>query len=241
MIAKLAAAVTNWEGEERALVRFVAQLELPAGTKALDIGCGYGRFMTLLSARGLDMTGVDANPECLSALAADGMRCLSVDELAMSDERFDLLVMSHIVEHNTPRELFEMLDGYLDRLTPGGHVVIATPLLSKYFYDDFDHVRPYHPASFHLVFEAEAAQVKYRARNRLELVDIWFRTAPCRFHFRPGLYVRGYSRWPVVANLALAALFKISNGAAGRVDAWMGLYRTTGPTGHEGGGKPVKP
>ena len=57
------------------------------------------------------------------------------------------------------------MDGYLDRLKVGGHLVIATPLMSNNFYDDFDHVRPYQSLGILMVFGGGAAQVQYYARK----------------------------------------------------------------------------
>ena len=41
-----------------------------------------------------------------------------------------------------PGELLEFLDRWLDQLEDGGELVVATPLMSVHFYDDFDHVKP---------------------------------------------------------------------------------------------------
>ena len=50
--------------------------------------------------------------------------------------------MSHVIEHFAPSDLLVFMDGYIDLLRPGGHLIIATPLMSPYFYDDFDHIKP---------------------------------------------------------------------------------------------------
>jgi predicted SAM-dependent methyltransferase len=65
--------------------------------------------------------------------------------------------MSHVIEHFSPKDLIPFLDDYLDRLKVGGRLVIAIPLLTPYFYDDFDHVKPYHPMGILMVFCADRA------------------------------------------------------------------------------------
>jgi hypothetical protein len=95
------------------------------------------------------------------------------------------------------------MDTYLDRLKTGGHVIIATPLMSSSFYDDFDHIKPYQPLGINMVFNGRGEQVKYYSRHVLELLDIWFRRSPFTFKYHPGLYVRGHWRSPIVANVGL--------------------------------------
>ncbi len=43
--------------------------DLPAGAKVMDFGCGDGRVAIPLRAHGYDVTGVDASPNMLAALA----------------------------------------------------------------------------------------------------------------------------------------------------------------------------
>jgi len=60
--------------------------------------------------------------------------------------------MSHIIEHFAPHDLLPFIDSYLHRLQPGGRLIICTPLLTKNFYNDFDHVKPYQPVGIGMVF-----------------------------------------------------------------------------------------
>lgn len=218
---------TKFDSEVKTLSEF-AKLACgdDGGREVLDVGCGYGRNMKVLAARGFDVSGVDANEEIVAINQKAGLHCLTIDEFNRSDRKFDLLLMSHVIEHFPPTELVAFMDSYLDRLRPGGHLLIATPLSSSNFYDDFDHVRPYQPIGLLMVFGGENAQVQYYARNRLELCDIWFRRSPLRgSHFR-ARYIRSpATRLLQAFELGGALAFRASFGLIGRTDGWVGLFR----------------
>jgi SAM-dependent methyltransferase len=194
--------------------------------RVIDIGCGYGRYLSLLKTRGFDVTGVDINPELVAACRKSGFACFSPAEFAVRDEAYDAMLMTHVIEHFSPSDLLPFIDGYLDRLRVGGHLVIATPLMSNNFYDDFDHVRPYQPLGLLMVFGRGAAQVQYYARNCLELRDIRFRRGPWRLNYSPLRFATDRRRYLMQAiDLACVLLFHVSFGLLGRTDGWVGLFR----------------
>src|SRR5437588_11052930 len=127
-------------------MRLVAAACAASGKRVLDVGCGYGRLLALVKAAGFEVTGVEINAEIVAANRKAGLSCISADEFKTSNDRYDVMLMAHVIEHFAPADLLHFMDIYLDRLKPGGRLVIATPLMSDYFYDDFDHIRPYQPA-----------------------------------------------------------------------------------------------
>lgn len=205
----------------------VASFAAMAGQgRVIDVGCGYGRYLSLLKNRGFDVTGVDVNPKLVAACRKSGIACFSPAEFAARDEAYDVMLMTHIVEHFSPSDLLSFVDGYLDRLRFGGYLVIATPLMSNNFYDDFDHVRPYQPLGLLMVFGNGTAQVQYYARNRLELRDIWFRRGPWRLNYSRLRFATDRCRHVMQAiDLACALLFRLSFGLLGRTDGWVGLFK----------------
>lgn len=50
--------------------------------KVLGAGCGDGRYLQLLSQSGVDVTGVDANPDLVRTSRKAGLRCLTTEELS---------------------------------------------------------------------------------------------------------------------------------------------------------------
>ena len=217
--------ITSIRNEENNLSKFMRSLDLPPDHKILDVGCGVGAKLELLQSQGFRVTGVDINQAMVAANVAKGLPCLSVDAFNATADCYDVLLMSHVVEHFQPDVLLKFMNNYLDRLKTGGYLIITTPLASSSFFEDFDHVRPYHPNGIKMVFGDNGAQVQYYGQHKIELFDIWFRRGPFKLYFARGLYFKKYSSLPVKLNILSAILFRLSLGVIGRTDGWMGLYK----------------
>jgi cyclopropane fatty-acyl-phospholipid synthase-like methyltransferase len=215
--------------EEIELLKLIKKLNLSQQHTILDVGCGYGRYMWLLKEKKYNVIGVDANSQIIIKNVSEGLPCITIEELDSREEQYDLIIMSHIIEHFSPLELLDFVDRYLDRLKDNGYIIIATPLFSKYFYDDFDHVKPYHPIGIDMIFGNKSSQVQFHSKHYLELQDIWFRRESLRIHFCRGLYIPNKTRVPKIINFLLACLFRISFGWIGKVDGWIGLYKKCSP------------
>ncbi len=225
---RLYRSAVTFDHELRTIVEFIVRgCAGPAKQcQVLDVGCGYGRYLRMLSRSGFDVTGVDANPELVRANREAGLRCVTVDEWGGTREVYDIILMSHVIEHFAPSALVPFMDGYLDRLKVGGALVIATPILTRFFYDDFDHVRPYNPLGFLMVFGEGQAQVQYYARNKLRLEDIWIRRGYWRFSHRRAKYVHSpTTRLLQLLEFCSAIVFRVSAGLIGQADGWVGLFR----------------
>jgi SAM-dependent methyltransferase len=109
-------------------------LRVAPGTRVLDVGCGVGRWSSLLASRGARVTGMDLSPTMIEEAErrahADGVsdRCrFLVQDLAQLDagERFDLVigvtVLQHILE---PEALRSAVQRMSEHLAPGGRMVL---------------------------------------------------------------------------------------------------------------------
>ena len=100
---------------------------LSSAGKALDVGCGEGRFCRLLSARGWETTGLDPSKSLIRQaqhLQPDGdFRVAGAERLQFEDAAFDLVVayMSLLDIADVKSAINEM--GRV--LQPGGHLLIA--------------------------------------------------------------------------------------------------------------------
>ena len=225
-VKNISEKIINIRAEEKKLLDFLQSIDLSKEQRILDVGCGYGKNLILLRSRGFKVIGVDINQEIIDANNETGVDCINEKQFKQETDLYGVIVMSHIIEHFPPSELVKFMDTYLDRLEMGGYLIIATPLITHYFYDDFDHVKPYYPAGINMVFGGKNGQVQYYSRNKIELIDIWFRRGPFTMKYFPGFYVnKHYGRFPVILNVLLALLFKMSFGVVGRTNGWMGLYR----------------
>ncbi|HVG21707.1 MAG TPA: class I SAM-dependent methyltransferase [Blastocatellia bacterium] len=94
----------------------------------LDIGCGIGRNLTHLNGNGV---GVDHNPHSVEVARSRGLRAFTPDEFQESTFNkpgsFDSILLSHVAEHMTEREVVKLLTAHTQLLKPGGRVIIITP------------------------------------------------------------------------------------------------------------------
>jgi 2-polyprenyl-6-hydroxyphenyl methylase/3-demethylubiquinone-9 3-methyltransferase len=104
-----------------------------AGRTAIDIGCGAGLMTEPLARMGAIVTGIDAAAENIEAAqshaAAGGLsidyRATSVEAMAASGARFDLVTCLEVIEHVADRDSFFASLAAL--VAPGGLLVVSTP------------------------------------------------------------------------------------------------------------------
>lgn len=103
--------------------------ELPAAGRgrAVDLGCGNGRFLLKLSALGWDVQGVDISAAAVAACRNAGLSVEQgdIDSTALPDAAFDLVCARHLLEHLPDPHRF--LAGVARILKPGGRLLIQTP------------------------------------------------------------------------------------------------------------------
>lgn len=224
LLSNIVFKLEDLQNEERNLVRFFSKIPRHADMRVLDVGCGYGRNIKLLGKLGYSVLGVEVNEAIVKSNNESNIKCLTVEEFDKTSGLYDVVLMSHVIEHFYPDQLLKFMEHYLARLKPGGFLIIATPLNSPYFYDDFDHIRPYSPVGINMVFGGNKAQVKYYGKNKIELLDIWFRRSPFRIVNFKGRFLGGQYHIQII-NIICTILFRITFHIVGRCDGWMGLYK----------------
>lgn len=193
----------------------------------VDVGCGRGRNLEVLRRLGFpNLIGIDVNPSLIEIVKRKGYMGLTPEEFGsrVKHASVDVIVLSHIVEHFECRSLLNFLALYLERLKPGGNMVVATPLMSDMFYNDFDHVKPYLPLGLNMVFARNTEQIQCQSDHVLSLQDIRFYRAPFRLQWYRVFYVQGAPKWPLWINRGLRLLFLLSRGYYGRRSGWIGRY-----------------
>jgi SAM-dependent methyltransferase len=110
-----------------AVARALADLPLQ-GARALDVGCGMGRWTRWLHARGARVTGVDPTAEMLDAarrLSPDlDYRRMSATAIGLGDAEFDLVTAVTVVQHLSPEEQRTAMREIARVLRPGGHALL---------------------------------------------------------------------------------------------------------------------
>lgn len=103
---------------------------IPADSKILDAGCGYGRNIHYLIANGLDITGIDQNPESIEMLRAhypalnDQFLVSSLEDFD-SPQRFDFIICNAVLHFARNHEHFtKMFASLIEHLAPNGTLFI---------------------------------------------------------------------------------------------------------------------
>ena len=218
--------------ERTHLIQFIERAMRRQGGRALDVGCGRGENLQLMRRLGHNVVGVDVNPAHVTAAHEQGFEAYTSEEFAAVRDQFDLVLMSHVIEHFDPQSLLGFIDCYADRLCGGGHLIIVTPTLWRRFYCEFDHVRPYTPHGIEAVFSEPESQVQFHSRNHLTLVDLALRKKPRRVPdpvMRTAMRFNRYRAYKLpyrLQTLGFRFLYALTAGCwGGEITGWVGLFQ----------------
>lgn len=116
--------------------------------KVLDIGAGDGSFAAFCQNKEIFL--LDGNKESVNYLKTKFNNVVlgNLPLLPYSDQFFDLIHMSHVIEHLQPQKVYDTLKEMNRCCKPGGALVISAPLMWEGFYNDLSHVKPYNPLIF---------------------------------------------------------------------------------------------
>lgn len=110
--------------------RYVRSLSQREGGRLLEIGCGNGGFLARMRDLGRRGTGIEPDPDAVSAARIAGLdvRRGELTPESVPAGSFEAATMSHVIEHvHEPRIL---LESAFRALRPGGTLWIATPNLT---------------------------------------------------------------------------------------------------------------
>lgn len=140
----------------RAYLPFVVPLtELDKGSETLDLGCGRGEWIELMTEVGFKSHGVDLDEGMLSACVELGLSVEQGDAIdflaALPNETQTVVSAFHFVEHISFEQLQNVVSEALRVLQPGGLLIMETPnpenivVSTCNFYLDPTHQRPIPP------------------------------------------------------------------------------------------------
>jgi len=129
----------------------------PAKGNVLDLGCGRGEFLELLSESGRQGVGVESDPDLVDVCRSKGLKVENGEVLKWLHEdkgRWDGIMIGHLIEHLSGSEAYALIQLATQRLTTGGRIVLLTPNPNFLpgvgeFWSDLTHVRPYPLRSLH--------------------------------------------------------------------------------------------
>ncbi len=125
-------------------------LPIDSTTRVLDVGCGLGHFLLYARARGAEhVLGVDVGSRQVELCRTMGFEAETIESIPSAlrgrNTGYDLVHMSHVIEHVYPADLPDVLTAIRTALAPGGLFVIRTPNMSHWLaghmrYIDLTHV-----------------------------------------------------------------------------------------------------
>lgn len=120
--------------------------------RLLDIGCGSGSFIEYMNNYGWETTGIDFDTEAIKTAKQKNLNVKlgSLDEQKFPDNYFDVVTLSHVIEH--VYDPLKLLKECFRILKLGGNIVLSTPnnksLGHKYFKENWRGLEP--PRHIHI-------------------------------------------------------------------------------------------
>lgn len=128
----------------------------------LDIGCGRGEFLDILSYNTIPGKGVDVYGPFVQYCKEKGHNVEQADALeflaTVPDNSLGGIMMSHVVEHLEPKYVIELIAIAKTKLKEGACFIMQTPnpqALFTYldFFVDITHIKPVHFEALKFLFE----------------------------------------------------------------------------------------
>lgn len=130
-------------------------IDIYEDASALDLGCGRGEWLEILSEVGVKARGVDLDKGMLEACTERGLNAELADALTslrnLPDESQIVVSGFHIVEHVSFADWTEWINEAFRVLKPAGLIVLETPnpenlfVATRSFYLDPTHLNPIPP------------------------------------------------------------------------------------------------
>ena len=113
----------------RAFIKLPRFFPYAYNKRTLDLGCGGGFIAQTLSLIGASSTGIDISDNAIryarSRFPRPVFLCSSFTELLESDQQYDFIYSSEVIEHVSDVNLFMHVLQHL--AAPGAHIYITTP------------------------------------------------------------------------------------------------------------------
>ena len=117
----------NWK---RVGLKLLSRYYPLQGRTFLDYGCGRGEALKIFAEAGMEVTGVDTDPECIKLAAQFGKTSLITEAqpfINLPEKSFDTVGCFHVLEHvENPKQVLTQL-GRIAR----EYVIVAVPNLNR--------------------------------------------------------------------------------------------------------------
>jgi SAM-dependent methyltransferase len=115
--------------QSRVIRSYLAKCKSGNAVRAMDLGCGTGRWVALLSARGYEVFGVDVGERTLQYAAHRFPRahfcCQRLPDLSFEENSFDVLISVTVLQHIPHERQQESLREIRRVLKPAAHLLLC--------------------------------------------------------------------------------------------------------------------
>ena len=144
----------------------------------LDIGCGRGEFLEVLTDAGVDATGVDLYDKFVDYCQGLGLKTVLADGIAYlgAQEKVGGIFASQLIEHLDTDKMIEFCRLAYQKLEDDCYLILETPnpsclaIFTHAFYIDPSHNKPIHPLTVKYILERAGyreIQIVYTETSRL--------------------------------------------------------------------------
>lgn len=190
----------NFRGSREEVLRkqgsylpFIQQLAIDHEHPVLDIACGRGEWLELLRENGIPAEGVELNHEFATRCKGNGLIVENADLFDFfsraEGKTYKLITGFHIIEHLSLEQQQEFLEKALERLAPGGAMLLETPNPENTsvgccdFYLDPTHVRPLPPLLLQFLVHQAGFSSPFIVRLNRFMVGTPLRLMPKSFQY----------------------------------------------------------
>jgi 2-polyprenyl-3-methyl-5-hydroxy-6-metoxy-1,4-benzoquinol methylase len=221
-------AKAHYHNTEKSIIEnFLRKSAKNRDVTLLDVGCGIGEYAAIFSENNIQFTGVDVSREMVDNANRAGHNAILLDELKNQNQLFDIVFISHVIEHLDSASLVEFLNFYIGKLKKDGILILLSPLGVDNFYYDITHVRAYYPQAIWQMWGNYSSSLSIKKNEQLRLTDIYFvkdsyRTRKWRSYYMSDKTIAFYCTKCI--NYILAFLYLVSKARIGRKTSWIGVY-----------------
>jgi len=202
---------------------FMPVLSSNKEAKILDVGCGYGEFLSFLERRGYSqIQGIDLDAKELEVARSLGVKNVRQAEIlsALCDYHgeFDFISALDVLEHVPKDRVLEFLSAVRGALRPGGTFLCQVPNLAAFyaplFYMDFTHETPFTATSLKQALEMAGFQdvrvhpmgpVVHGLKSAVRSSLWWAISSGLRF-----IQIVESARWDPLASIYTAAIYAVA-------------------------------
>jgi O-antigen chain-terminating methyltransferase len=179
--------------KQESYLPFIQQLAIDHEHPVLDIACGRGEWLELLRENGIPAEGVELNHEFATHCKGNGLIVENADLFDFfsraEGKTYKLITGFHIIEHLSLEQQQEFLEKALERLAPGGAMLLETPNPENTsvgccdFYLDPTHVRPLPPLLLQFLVHQAGFSSPFIVRLNRFIVGTPLRLMPESFQY----------------------------------------------------------